>query len=48
MVQIILNIKMDVTFEPNVLNNRILLRILDRMLVITIIHDYTLVCYDVA
>ena len=39
MALIIPNIEMDVAFEPNVPNNRILLRILDRTLAITIIHD---------
>ena len=39
MAWVILNIEMDVAFEPDVLNNRILLRILDRTLVITIIND---------
>ena len=41
MARIILNMEMDadVDFEPDLLNNRILLHVLDRTLTITIIND---------
>ena len=48
MARIILNIEMDVAFKPNILNNRILLRVLDHTFNITIINDKTLKCFDVA
>ena len=45
---IILNIKMDMAFETDMLNNRILLHVIDKVLTITILNDQTLLCYDVA
>ena len=48
MALVILNIEVDVAFELDVPNNRILLRILGRTLVITIIIDLILKCLDVA
>ena len=39
MAQIILNIEMNVVYEPDLLNNRIILHVVDRALTITIIND---------
>ena len=39
MARIILNIDIEVPFEPNVINNRIILYIVDRVLTITVIND---------